>query len=117
MPDLNQFQRMIQETQPDKLEDCSPEKLQDYLTYFLDAHHTFGDGMAHQIRAAEARIVYLQNEIGTRSLKIQSADQHRKTYGLGEQTLCWTKVAAWAAIAAVVATVFFGLIQIWRSSL
>ncbi len=107
MADINESQRKIQETQPDKLADFSPEKLQSYLAYFLDAHHTFGNGMTHQIRAAEARIAYLQNEIGTRSVRTQSAAQHEQAMGQGSRILYWTK---WAVAVGVLVPILVALI-------
>jgi hypothetical protein len=84
----------------------SPDELDRYLRYFNDARGYFAvvsDQMpTGKKETCEERIELLRAEKGLRRVESSSKSQHDETMELGQETLNWTKVAAWGAIAAVI---------------
>jgi hypothetical protein len=103
------FWLTYKDTAPEKLAAMSDETLDACHRYFLDLHPGLS-GRVHEPRrlAAEGRIALLKAEIDRRRVENQTERHHgqvmkqgKDTLEVSSDTLCWTKVAAIAAIGGV----------------
>jgi hypothetical protein len=107
MSDFNnqEFYQKLEETKSEKQRrSLSPDELDRYLRYFTadELKYQLATQSPENRDACKERIELLRGEIGLRRLESLSKSQHVETMVLGGNTLNWTKVAAWGAIAAVV---------------
>src|SRR5438034_4449744 len=102
MADVGQFLKAVRETANLRL--MPPQKLIEYEQYFAGQLLSFGsDPRAQQYQQqCQAQIELLRSELERRSLAIESKRQHEEVYGIGKKTLCWSRVAGVAGIAAVI---------------
>jgi hypothetical protein len=119
--DVAAFRKAKSETEPDKLDSLALGDLQSYYQELSQIVLRIEDGRC--VSQCRDRIELLRREIELRRIEERSERQHQEamkqgseTLGVSDETLCWTKVAAVAAVIGVIATVLFGILQIWLSN-
>jgi hypothetical protein len=122
--DLRPFYKVTETTKPEKLRSIPTiEQLEKYYN-FLAQYREGGWLSDRNLEDTCAdRMAAIRGEIESRRLEEHSKRQHGEAMSLGEQTLktssqtlCWTKVAAVAAIVGVIVTLILGIAQIWLSN-
>lgn len=96
----------LKATDPDKLEDLSPEKLAEYYQYFSELR--FEGGLEARVQAADARMRQIRDELDRRIAK----DRHFDSVGVGWKGVKWSRIAAFAMIG----TLLVGAIELVRDT-
>src|SRR5438270_768308 len=97
------------------------EQLERYYTDLIELRANLSD--RRFVDTCIHRMELILSEIQNRRIEARSDGQHQEamkqgatTLGVSHATLSWTRVAAVAAIIGVIATVLFGILQIWLSN-
>jgi hypothetical protein len=118
MPPYIVAQKILDETEPEKRKDLSIQQKESYCNNLSKLLPWILDGGIE--KQAIRRIEELRREIELDRIEERSNRQHqegmeqgKKTLIVSNQTLCWSRIAAVAAVLAVIAAVVFGILQIW----
>ena len=122
--DLRGFYQVVEATTAEELRLIPTiEQLEKYYSFL--ARFREGSWLSDQNLqdTCSDRMVAIRGEIQSRRMEAHSERQHGEAIALGQQTLktssqnlCWTKVAAVAAIVGVIVTLILGIAQIWLSN-
>jgi hypothetical protein len=87
---LQEFEKAISETEPNKLDDLSPQELEAYYGKFSAIYPSLSDfRLGEQCRN---RIGLLMREIELRKTEEKADRRHREIHGVGKKTLTWAMI-------------------------
>ncbi len=122
--DLRGFYQVVGATTPEKLRLIPTiEQLEKYYSFL--AQFREGGWLSDQNLqdTCADRMAAIRSEVQSRRMEAHSERQHGEAIALGQKTLktstqnlCWTKVAAVAAIVGVIGTLVLGISQIWLAN-
>ena len=99
----------LKATDPSKLKDLSPEKLDEYYQYFSELR--FEGGLEARVQAAAARMEQIRGELDRRTAK----DRHSDSVGVGWKGVKWSRIAALAMIGTLAVTLLVAIRDTWFS--
>src|SRR5438046_936968 len=103
---LDQFWKVIAETDPPKRENLSIQQMKLYEHYLSEKLPTLLD--ERLVTVCRNRIDLLRQEIQLQRIEQKADQRHQEAFGVGTKTLFWARLAV---LAAVVVPVILALIS------
>src|SRR6266487_4653717 len=105
MSDLGQADKMLEETEPNKLREMPTEKVIEYEHNFAQQLPSFGMGTRDQQiqRLCQARMELLRQVIQERRIEERSERQHQASYKIEKRILFWAIIGGVTGMLILVA--------------